>query len=153
MHRLTALIQGCVQFACRESAKWRNRLEAYECTVYWSTAHSRKDEGRCPCTVTSSLNFVPVTPAVRQSKQMAMTFPIHYTFTKQRKIDLLLWVGVRRRLQCVNIFFSRTTGLIFNKFGSCICRIMSPETSRVAIKRSVLLLETMRKKSGNRTSG
>ena len=31
--------------------------------------------------------------------------------------DLLLWVGVRRRLSCVNIFFSRTTGPILTKFG------------------------------------
>ena len=31
--------------------------------------------------------------------------------------DLLLWVGVRRRPSCVNIFFSRTTGPILIKFG------------------------------------
>ena len=31
--------------------------------------------------------------------------------------DLLLWIGVRRRPSCVNIFFSRTTGPILTKFG------------------------------------
>ena len=30
--------------------------------------------------------------------------------------DLLLWVGVRRSVSCVNIFFSRTTGPILIKF-------------------------------------
>ena len=31
--------------------------------------------------------------------------------------DLLLWVGVRRRASCVNIFSSETTGPILTKFG------------------------------------
>ena len=31
--------------------------------------------------------------------------------------DLLLWVGVRRRPSCVNIFSSETTRPIFTKFG------------------------------------
>ena len=31
--------------------------------------------------------------------------------------DLLLWVGVRHRASCVNIFFSRTTQPILTKFG------------------------------------
>ena len=34
-----------------------------------------------------------------------------------RSCDLLLWVGVRRCLSCVNIFFSRTTGPILTKLG------------------------------------
>ena len=33
-----------------------------------------------------------------------------WTFLDQLSHDLLLWVGVCRRLSCVNIFFSRTTG-------------------------------------------
>ena len=46
-------------------------------------------------------------------------FKVQYNFLGHlsNSGDLLLWVGVRRRALCVNIFFSRTTRPILTKFG------------------------------------
>ena len=41
--------------------------------------------------------------------------------------DLLLWVGVRRRPSCVNIFFLKTTGPILTKLVCSICRVRRQE--------------------------
>ena len=53
--------------------------------------------------------FVPLMP----KRHYFSTFLGHLSHSG----DLLLWVGVRRRSSCVNIFFSRTTGPILTKFG------------------------------------
>ena len=54
-----------------------------------------------------------LTTAERPSSMSFITFLGHLSHSG----DLWLWVGVRRRPSCVNIFFSRTTGPILSKFG------------------------------------
>ena len=50
-----------------------------------------------------------------------------YCKTLSNSGDLLLWVGVRRRPSCVNIFFSWTTGPILTKLVCRICRVRTQE--------------------------
>ena len=68
----------------------------------------------------SSGGYIEITLSVRLSVRLSVQIrvqPITFLGHLSDSGDLLLWVGVRRRPSCVNIFSSETTGLILTKFG------------------------------------